>query len=432
MTDTGTVTSYRDGQVYVNEFNMSAPNGRSINLIPVCGRASIYESMLSPTVIAEFIIYDAKGIFNHFIFEEQKIILEFNTNNDNDESAIRYEFYPIKVDPAIPSPDDKGITYKITCITFEAHKSATLRNLPLVRRSIECENMVKACLDVLEAENPKNYFFEKTRGLHAFNFTGKTPFECIDEIRVEYAISQEHNGHAFTFFENKYGFVFKTIEQLIKEGKEKIGDKYFIQSTLASADITGSKWRNILAFKVIQNGNQGIARRIGAGKNLVQEMNRVTGEIIPWDTDPTRLEFETLNDRSITSTLEAANKINKDEGATALVMIDPEVENARRAEKKNHLPYYMQHFLTTVSHITIYGDSTITVGDVITCELPEYDSMTQGEENPIPEANQMVAGNYLVTKCHHILTFGEASEYMQALELVKDGIGGDTPQVSFV
>lgn len=422
--------SIRDGQYYLNEFKMTAPNGRSIDLSTICVRADLYESMLSPTVIAEFSLYDAKGVFNHFEFTTEKITIDFNTNKDNEDSAIRYEFYPIEVDPVVPHPDDKGIAYKITCITYEAYKSATLRNLPLVRKKIECENMVKAYLDVLEPETPKDFFAEKTRGLHAFNFTEKTPFECIDEIRVEHAMSQEHSGHAFVFFENKYGFVFKSLEQLIKEGKEKIGDKHFIQSTLTNLDVTGSKWRNILAFKMIQNGNEGIKRRIGAGKNLVRMQNRVTGELVDYDIDPTRLDFETLNEGSISSSLEAANKTRADEGNITIVTFDPEVENAERAEKKNHLPYYMTHFLTTVSQITIYGDSTITIGDVITCDLPEYEGVTRSEDSPGVESSPITAGNYLVTKCHHILTFNEKAEFMQALELVKDGIGGDMPSTA--
>lgn len=424
-------TSIRDGQAYIGDFNITMPNSRTLDLRAICVRASIYESVLSPTVIGEFQFYDAKGLFNHIIFTEQKITIEFNTNKDNDESAIRYEFYPIKVDPVEPHPDDKGIAYKVTCITYEAHKSATLRNLPLVRKNIECENMVKAYLDVLEAPAPKKYFFERTRGLHGFNFTERTPFECIDAIRMNYAMSQEHQGHAFAFFENKYGFVFKSLEKLIKEGKEKIGDKYFIQSGLTNVDVTGSKWRNILAFKMIQNGNEGIARKIGAGKNLVKLKNRVTGEIVDFDTPPTRLTFETLNAGSITSSLTAANKIDKDEGNIRIEEFDPEVENAERADKFNHLPYYMTHFLTTVAQITIYGDSTITVGDVITCDLPEYEAMTRSEEKPGVESSPMTAGNYLVTKCHHILTFNENAQYMQALEIVKDGIGGEEPQATF-
>ena len=67
------------------------------------------------------------------------------------------------------------------------------------------------------------------------------------------------------------------MEMLIKEGKDNIGDKCFMQSGLTNLNVSGSKWRNILATKLIQNGNQGIARRIGAGSNLVKLKNSVTG-----------------------------------------------------------------------------------------------------------------------------------------------------------
>lgn len=422
------MNSIRDGQYKLNEFVMidatakTVDCGKAIQLTPVCVQANIYESIHNPSVLADFEFYDAKGMFNHFIFTDKKIVIDFTTNEVNPKSSIRYEFYVIASDIIVPTNDDKAITYKLSCVTYEVWKSATIRNLPLARKKIECEKMVKAYLDAIGSTKP--LFAEKTRGLHAFNFTEKTPMECIDTIRVEYAMSTEFKGHAFYFFENKYGFVFKSMEMMIREGKENVGDKCFMQSTLTNLDFGGAKWRNILAFKAIQNGNQGIARRIGAGNNLVQLMDRVTGELIPWKTDPKSLDFETLNEKSISATLKSLNEMGQDEGNIQLVYIDPKTENAERAEKKNHLPYYMAHFLTTISQITIYGDSTISIGDVIRCQLPEYDGNTREDKNPIREDSQMTAGNYIVTKCRHVLTFNEKAEYMQGLEIVKDGIAG--------
>ena len=420
------MNSIRDGQFKLNEFIMidatakTADCGKALQLTPVCVKANIYESVLSPTVRADFEFYDSKGMFDNFLFKNKKIIIEFTTNESNSKSAIRYEFYVQNDDPVVPTTDDKGVAYKLSCTTYEVWKSRNLRDAPLSKKKIECEKMVKAYLNVLDSN--KNLFAEKTRGLHAFNLTLKTPLQCIDEIRVEYAMSQEFKGHAFYFFENKYGFVFKSMEMIIREGKENIGDKCFMQSTLTNLDFEGAKWRNILAFKSIQNGNQGIA------KVVVQERNTVTGEITTYSVDPKKLEFETLNEKSISSTLKRQNQL--EENASLLVKIDrdPTTENAERAEKKNHVPIYMAHFLTTIAQITIYGDSTITVGDVIHCQLPEYNARTQGDKNPIREDSAMTSGNYMVTKCRHVLTFNEKAEYMQGLEIVKDGIGG-TPRV---
>ena len=422
------MTSIRDGQFKLNEFLLidatakTVECGKALDLTPVCVQANIYESVLNPAVLAEFEFYDAKGMFNHFVFTDKRIIIDFTTDEENQKSSIRYEFYIVSVDPVIPTNDDKAVVYKLSCVTYEVWKSATVRNLPLVRKKIECEKMVKAYLEAIDSQKP--LFSEKTRGLHAFNFTEKTPIECIDQIRLEYAMSQEFKGHAFYFFENKYGFVFKSMEMLIKEGKENIGDKCFMQSGLTNLNVSGSKWRNILATKLIQNGNQGLARRIGAGSNLVKLKNSVTGEIINFQTNPKNLEFQTLNEKSVSSSLRTQDEIGKDEGNIQIVPFDPRIENAERAEKKNQLPYYMAHFLTTIIHATIYGDSAISTGDVIKCQFPEPSGTTRGETSPVNEDSTMTTGNYIITKCRHILTFNEKAEYMQAFELVKDGIGG--------
>jgi hypothetical protein len=78
--------------------------------------------------------------------------------------------------------------------------------------------------------------------------------------------------------------------------------------------------------------------------------------------------------------------------------------------------------------LTVYGDSTVSIGDVITCEIPEHDALPISENKPYVDSSPVIAGNYLITKCRHVLTFSEKAEYMQALEIVRDGSGGEKPR----
>ena len=424
------MNSIRDGQFKLNEFLLidatakTVDCGKAEDLTALCVQANIYESVLEPCVRAQFEFYDAKGANDKLIFTNKKIVIDFTTNEDNPKSAIRYEFYVIGETVRIQSSDDKASIFKVECVTYEAWKSTDIENAPLSEKKLAAENAVKAYLNIIGSQKP--LFAEKTRGLHAFNFTLKKPFECIDEIRLEYAMSQEFKGHAFYFFENKHGFVFKSMEMLIKEGKENIGDKCFLQSTLTNLDVTGAKWRNILTTKLIQKGNEGVAKILGAGANSVKQYNKVTGQTEDFEADPRNLEFETLNKGSASTTLKAQHEKSRDgnKGKVKEIKFDPTISNIERAEKFNHMPYYMAHFLTVIMQITIYGDSTITVGDVIKCQFPEASGLTKGEKNPINEDSEMTTGNYMVTKCRHMLTFNEKAEYAQGLELVKDGIGG--------
>lgn len=424
------MNSIRDGQFKLNEFLLidatakTVDCGKAEDLTALCVQANIYESVLEPCVRAQFEFYDAKGASDKLIFTNKKIVIDFTTNEDNPKSAIRYEFYVIGKPVEVKSQDDKASVFKVECVTYEAWKSTDIENAPLSEKKLAAENAVKAYLNIIGSQKP--LFAEKTRGLHAFNFTLKKPFECIDEIRLEYAMSQEFKGHAFYFFENKHGFVFKSMEMLIKEGKENIGDKCFFQSTLTNLDVTGAKWRNILTTALIQKGSEGVAKILGAGANSVKQYNKVTGQTEDFEADPRNLEFETLNKGSASTTLKAQHEKSRDgnKGKVKEIKFDPTISNIERAEKFNHLPYYMAHFLTVIIQITIYGDSTITVGDVIKCQFPEADGLTKGEKNPINEDSAMTTGNYMVTKCRHMLTFNEKAEYAQGLELVKDGIGG--------
>lgn len=420
---------YREGKYTLIEFNTTLAH-RTVGLTPYCSIANIYESVLEPTVIAEFVITDKVSMFDHINFLEEKITLHFTTYNDNQEATVRYEFYPVIVDPAEALPDDKGIVYRLTCVSREALRSTQIRNFSLSRQQIECERMVATILQSQEGlETTKPIFLERTEGLHGFNFTLVNPFTAIDEIRLK-ALSSEFTGHCFVFYENSKGYHFKSFEGLIKDGKTKIGDKYFTYSAAANISIEGTRWRNILAFKVIQTGNQNITRSLGAGRVTIRAINTNTQEVNTLEIDPRRLEFVQLNDNSASASLESQNELSETESRVEIVRVNPDVETADIAFARMIRPYYLSFLFNTVAHITIYGDSTITIGDVITAKIPEMSGLTLGEERPYVDTSSTAAGNYLVTKCRHILTFGEGAEYMQALEIVKDGYAGDAPRAA--
>lgn len=418
-------TQFIEGKYKLITFQLNAPGGRKLGLTPYCARADIYESVLEPTTIAEFVISDKVGMYGSFNFLELSIDIEFTTYEDNDQASVKYTFYPVIVDPAVATPDDKGIVYKITCVSQEALKSTQIKNLSLVKEKIDCETMINAILQLIESK--KQYFAEKTQGLHGFNFTLINPFTAIDEVRLK-ALSSEFQGHCFLFYENSKGYHFKSFEGLIKEGLAKIGDKYYVQSAIVNVSIAGTSWRNILAFTSIQTGNENVTRALGAGKIVVKKLNQISQEIEDINVDPLRLNFVQLNKNSTSINPATQKELAKNEGKVILVHFDPTVETAETAEAAAKRAYYLSFLFNTIAHITVYGDTTVTIGDVITLKVPEFSALTLGEDRPFVDTNTVAAGNYLITKCHHVLTFNEGAEYMQALEIVKDGYGGDAPK----
>lgn len=423
-------TQYRDGKYTLIEFNITFPNGRILPLTPYCARADIYESVLEPTVIAEFVFSDKVGMFDALNFLEEKITIHFTTYEDNDAAGIKYEFYPVIVDPAESTPDDKAIVYKVTCVSKEALTSRDIKNFSFTRANIECGDMIRTILTHEEGlKTQKPIFLEKTEGLHGFNFTLANPFTAVDEIRLK-AMSSEFQGHCFVFYENSKGYHFKSFEGLIKDGKTKIGDKYYIQSAAADISVGGSKWRNILAFKVVQSGSENVTRALGAGNVKIMAVNTITQEATEINPDQRKLNFIQLNDNAVSTTLKSQDELSKNVTRIETVRFDPTVETADVVFASAVRPYYLRFLFNTIAHITVYGDTTVTIGDVITAKIPEMNALTLGEERPYTDTSSTAAGNYLVTKCRHVLTFSEGAEYMQALEIVKDGYGGDQPKAT--
>lgn len=408
-----------EGKYDLLALNMTAVN-RTIDISPYAARCDIYESILSPTTVCELTLSDSTGMISSFNFTEQEIFISFTTH---DEAApVSYRFSVLEVNPVRTTPNDKNVVFTLTCVSKESLKNKTIKNIPLVRQNIESENVVKSMLNLLETE--KDFYAEKTSGLHTFALTKLNPFDAIDIVRNS-AVSSEYNGSAFVFFENNKGYHFKSLEKIISEGLKSIGDKYFIHTALASLDVEGTKWRNILAYKTIQNGNKNVSMQVGGFNNSVKRHNMETGEIEYFEKNANQIDFVTMNDGSISSSSSQQIENNKDEGDINLSIYNPDQENNRVAEKQNYLPYYLSQFLNIISHITIYGDSTITVGDMITCQIPQNTGLSLGKDRAYTEDDKIASGNYLVCKARHVLTFGSYPEYYQGLEIIKDGYGGE-------
>ena len=412
-----------EGKYNLLNFTLSTPT-KPLDISPYVVMCDIYESILSPSIVAEIIVNDSTGIFSNIMLNEEELCISFTTNVDG--PPIHYKLKIVEVNPVLRATNDKSVSFVLTCLNEEVIKSHTTIDVPLVRKKLECEKVVTTMMEkVLETE--KDVYVEKTKGLHSFSFTDTPPMKAIDIAR-RVAISATHPGSAYVFFENAQGFHFKSLEKIVEDGLKRIGDKFFIHSALANADVAGSKWRNIIGYKLIQSGNHNVASLIGGYSTSSKRLNLIEGTLEYYEKKADEVEFVTLNPGSINASSERQQEKSKSRGGKSLGLYSSDEENNQLSEKMNFLPYYLSQFLSVIAHMTIYGDSTITVGDVLTCRIPEMNGLTTNEYVP---DDIMTSGNYLICKVRHVLTFGDNPQYFQALEIIKDGIGGSMPNVNF-
>lgn len=405
------------GYVKIDKLNLLA-QGKTLDLMNYTNRIDIYESILSPGVICELIISDAITIYSSFM-TGSKIEISFTTHEGS--PPVEYTFKIIKKDDIGSPRNDKAVVYRVTSVTEETYTAANIKNLPLVRgKDVLVEEPVLAMLNALNSK--KELFLEKTTGLHSVSSAGITPFDFINRLRM-IAVSAKYKASAFVFFENKHGFTFKCLETLVEEGLSGIGDKLYIYHPAANLDVTGSNWRTILGAKQIQIGNENVAGLIGGNKNVSSQFDVHTGELIKYDND-VAASFESISMNENSSWIDTRRMSEyHDDGRQSVVLYDSSSDKHQVAEKDNYLPYYIAKFLTVIQHITVYGDSTVTIGDIIKVRFPERSGLTEAVE-----LDQNLSGNYMVCKCRHSIILGGAFPmYFQGLEIIKDGVGGDMP-----
>ncbi len=396
-----------------------------IDLSKYTVRMDIYESILSPGIIAELVIVDGTGIFSSF--NNETICVSFTTYEN--APPVHYKLKIIATSDGVSPPNEKSVVYTVTAVSEEVYKSANIKNLPLVRaKDILAGEAVEMMLNALETEKP--LAIEKTTGLQAVSSAGIRPFDFIDQMK-DIAVSEKHKASAYVFFENKNGYNFKSLEYMVEEGLKSIGDKVYIFHNVANIDVTSSQWRTILAAKQIQVGNESIAGLIGGNKNSSANFDVLTGDLEHYDKDVSS-SFETVSMNENSSHIDTSRLSKHDnDGPQSVVIYDSSSDKHQVAEKSNYLPYYIAKFLTVIQHILVYGDSTVTLGDIITLRFPERTGLTTGNENPTLELDKNLSGNYMVCKMRHILIFAaDNPTYYQAFEIVKDGLGGDSPKIN--
>lgn len=411
-------TSVRDGQFTLLSLTMSQA-GKVVDLTKIAVRADIYESILVPGVFIELAVNDARGQFASAMHHEEELCVSFTTYTDAE--PIHYRFKITEVNPAKQTPDNKAIVYVISGASKEFVESQDTKYLSpekaFQRKKIEPAKAIAGMLDILGSD--KTVFVENTIGTRTETSAGMWPFKFIKNV-VDRAKSEKWSGGAFVFFENNRGYHFKTLQSLIEEGVRNIGDKFFIHTSLANADTTSAGWRNIIAFKLIQKGNLTAAQMASAFNKRVIGVDRKTGKQIEYRNKPGGAENPVMNESALSTSAEAVNKRGAENAQVETLFIDTGEDGDYVLEKKAALPAFLSKFFTVLAHITIYGDSTITVGDVITCAMSKPTGLPNEAKT---EEDPATSGNYMVMKCRHILIFGDSPLYFQALEIAKDGIG---------
>lgn len=235
------------------------------------------------------------------------------------------------------------------------------------------------------------------------------PFSTIHQLSLISNKSKE--GYSlFTFFETCRGYVFDSIERLMENGKKLLdqdkSDAIFFYDHLRNQDNTAVKMRNIIAYNQVVAGGEAQAGAGGVVSDIYiynaekDVMEKATSE------DTAKNTISELSGSQLSTSFDSATR--KDFIASSEIDYLADVMNSRRQLLLRLVKYETQ--------ILIYGDTNLSVGDIIECEFPRSFGAEDKPEESKPSKD---SGRYLITHLRHMVLNTDRPQHIISCNLMK-------------
>lgn len=412
------------GSVKIYETKLLNSSGTiGTDILPQIKMVSLFESIMAPTLSCEILMEDAIDLHKNFpITGEEKFKISFKTDGVDNITTLIYHLHKTAAKKDISNSKVssyilKGISPEMTQ-TIKKGQVSDSYQVPIhdiVTRIMKDKNYVNT---------NKSVYVEKTKGLDKIILPSLFLFQGIDYLRGR-AISAETKNSSFVFFENQFGFHFRTIESLMLTKRDDYGSKeYFLDNT---PTMYGKKSEVTMFRNIITMEKKNVVSTI---KNIAEGYrNQVNSfDIITKRKEATLFDFTKSANEFISSdklpTLKNTNEFFADlmnlpdsKGKQMFVPKDATKVSEFLTDSLGQKMAYGSMFNDSISlKILVFGDSTLTVGDTIKLNIKSNPGTTG---KPSDEAK--LAGMYLIVALRHLISPGMDPLHHTALEIVKMG-----------
>jgi hypothetical protein len=400
----------------------SKDHQRKETLIGVCTGIDIFESIHTPGIFCELNISDSREIYQKFpIICEELITISFETPN-NPGNPTRYVFHVNEVKNRVVNENQKTVSYTLQCVSPEL----VINSQQFVDKDFH-DNISGIVQNIMDENirTSKKVYIDKTIGIDTYPIFNLYPFKSIHSL-LEYSISDRHQSHAFVFFENKNGYHFTTYEKLIEKGRNQLSsgltDKQFFYDSVRKERIEDVNIRNIIAYNQIGQSTAISNRKGGAYSGTAKSIDMQTGsqKEAVFGSNIGNDKFQKMDDNGASPNSTTETRVaGKTKRPTAfnLLPIFSSRSKTPLVEAFSTRQAFIQTLTSNITQIHIYGDSDLTVGDMIKCTLPSSSSFDDQTG-----VSRLDSGNYLITRLRHIILLGDRPQHTISLEIVKNDL----------
>lgn len=400
------LNAYQPGDLIINSMTIA---GRVINSGFISG--SIYESIFTPCVVAEFNVRDTDdALFAGLnLSGGEPFTVVFQAPGGQQAS---YKFLVNKVQNLAPSTQYKSRTFTIICASEEVFYAAGGSDkYGYIQKSYSKRPISSNVQDVLKSylKSSKRINVEETKGIQDIIANNEKPWDFIDRLR-RLAVSSKNQSSSYVFYENQQGFNFVTIESLFRNKAVKT----FVQDATVGTDITKLTDNNIFAYELpyMINAVDRIDR--GTMSSRFNYFNFHTNEY-----QSKTISFPDSGDKfggsGSWNKQSFFSKFGKYPGRTSTLPYDNRMPITNIPESTPNQLAYSGNLMQSLIKLRVFGDAKLKAGDLIEAKIARQTSLTAN-----PSQDTDISGNMIVASLRHMINSeGERPRYSCVMECLK-------------
>jgi hypothetical protein len=395
---------FQPGDVYVEKVSITGSRG-TVDVRPFLFTAAIYESILTPGIVAEIVLHESNDITNILpIVGEETLSITFSTPT---RGSATYEMIINKMKGEFAGDNLRNKIYTLECASPHIlnDKSTVVNkswNTQISTMITEIFNNYLKPQKSLTVDAPTN-------GIQTFIAPNKRPLAAIDMLRRRATSAQNQSG-AYLFFENRDEFKLTTLETLFQGST---GDRVYTQQAAANYSENSITFNSIISLNFEQQFDS--AAKLAAG-GVASEVRQFDFHLLKMVKNIVNIDESSYSRADSGSTTSGTFKgqFNKP-GRTYTIPTDSSKAPTGIPETAPHQGAMAALAGQGSVLFNVPGDSQLKVGEM--CELKVY-IRTSSTGNEELEPN--ISGKYLITRLRHQINHPKAKpRYICAIEAVK-------------
>jgi hypothetical protein len=384
-------------------------NGDVIDLTGIYTKIIVMEDMFTQSVNVDLFISDTSDMISTLpIIGQERVELKFKS-----PAASRYIYLQLWVYRVSNLKVERGeLEYRLNLVTMDL-----VSNFEHKISRYFSNNSAAIALQIFEEfGSSKSLSISRSEDVQELVVPNISPFAAIRWLAK---LAYKSGTSAYFFFENTKEYIFKPIEELffnVKKAEYKIGPSD-VSDIIASLPMI-QEWKTISNFDVLANISKGMYKTTNLSCDILsRQVNKTTHSY--WKDSERYIESRINDidgaDKPLMDISKSSKLSNLQHNPEIMVYTSSNKYRSYNTDENILSRYYgLQLFENLKIELKVYGNSSISAGDIIGIELPVF-----VESSSIKDVNASPTyyGKWLVVSNRHTIT---VDGYYMVIQAVKD------------